>query len=102
MEIAGETSDGRSAVELVNTILPDVVLMDLNMPGMNGIEATRLIHQQHPDIQVIGLSMFEEGEQSDAMLRAGACAYLTKTGDFEVLLDTIRKWTAPSHRNGSQ
>lgn len=95
IEIVGEASDGRAAVDLVDKMLPDVVLMDISMPEMNGIEATRIIHQKRPDVQVIGLSMFEEGEQSAAMLKAGASAYLTKSGDFKDLLAAIRKW-APS------
>jgi two-component system nitrate/nitrite response regulator NarL len=64
---------------------------------MDGIEATRLIHQELPDVSIIGLSMFEESEQSAAMRRAGACAYLTKSGDLEALLAAVRKWRPPLH-----
>jgi NarL family two-component system response regulator LiaR len=92
IDIAGEAEDGKMAVDMAGKILPDVVLMDISMPVMDGIEATRLIHQKHPDVRVIGLSMFEEGEQSAAIRKAGACAYLTKSGDFEALLATIRAW----------
>lgn len=97
MEIAGEASDGHAAVELVREIVPDVVLMDVSMPGMDGIEATRLIHQELPGVSIIGLSMFEESEQSAAMQRAGACAYLTKSGDLEALLAAVRRWRPPLH-----
>jgi PAS domain S-box-containing protein len=93
IEVAAEAADGSIAVDIVHKILPDVVLMDISMPVMDGIEATRIIHQQHPDVRIIGLSMFEESEQSAAMRKAGACAYLTKSGDFNALLATIRTWS---------
>jgi len=92
IEIAGEAADGQTAVELVRKIVPDVVLMDISMPGMNGIEATRIIHQELPNVSIIGLSMFEESEQSAAMRRAGACAYTTKAGNLETLLAAVRKY----------
>jgi CheY-like chemotaxis protein len=96
MEIAGEAPDGLAAVELVRKIVPDIVLMDIGMPRMDGIEATRLIHQELPDVSIIGLSMFEESEQSAAMRKAGACAYMTKNGDFEALTAAIRNWGSPA------
>jgi PAS domain S-box-containing protein len=89
-EVVGEASDGASAVELVRDILPDVVLMDVSMPGMNGIQATEIIHREMPNVQVIGLSMFEEGDQSVAMREAGAVDYLTKSGPTEALIEAIR------------
>jgi PAS domain S-box-containing protein len=89
-EIAGEASDGESAIRLAREILPDVVLMDINMPGMDGIEATRIIHEEFPEIRIIGLSMFHEGEQRAAMREAGAVDYLTKTGPSEALFEAIR------------
>lgn len=90
MEIAGEAPDGQTAVELARKMVPDVVLMDVSMPGMDGIEATRLIHKELPDVSIIGLSMFEESEQSAAIRRAGACAYMTKSGNIDSMLATIR------------
>ena len=77
-------------MNLVREIRPDVVLMDVSMPGMNGVEATQIIHREFPDIRIIGLSMFQEGEQAAAMREAGAAGYVTKTGSSEGLLAAIR------------
>ncbi len=90
IEVVGEASDGRTAVEMAGRLRPDVVMMDINMPGMDGIEATRLIHAQFPDVRVIGLSMFEEGERAQAMRDAGAVNYLTKSGPSDALVAAIR------------
>ena len=89
--VVGEAKDGAMAVDKARRLQPDVVLMDIGMPGMSGIEATRLIHSEMPNIRVIGLSMFEEKEQADAMFEAGAVAYLTKTCSVDALTATIRK-----------
>jgi len=88
IEIVGEASDGRSAIELARKLHPDVVTMDVGLPGMDGIEATRIIHAELPGIAIIGLSMFED--QKDAMERAGAVEYLPKTGASPNLLAAIR------------
>jgi PAS domain S-box-containing protein len=88
--VAGEASDGKSAVDLIRNTKPAVVLMDISMPGMDGIQATRIIHNEFPEIRVIGLSMFQEGEQQAAMREAGAVDYLTKTGPSEALINSIR------------
>ena len=90
IDIIGEASDGETAVDLVRKLKPDVVLMDISMPGMNGIQATRIIHSEFPEISVIGLSMFQEGEQAAAMLDAGAVNYLAKTGPPDGVLAAIR------------
>lgn len=89
-EIVGEASDGESALVLVRELKPDVVLMDIGMPGMDGIQATRIIHKELPEIHIIGLSMFQEGEQQAAMREAGAVDYITKTGPSEALIEAIR------------
>ncbi len=91
LEVVGEASDGASAVKLVREIRPDVVLMDLSMPGMNGIEATQIIHTRHPEVRIIGLSMFEEKEKAAEMLQAGAAEYLTKSGPADDLIQAIRR-----------
>ncbi len=65
--------------------------MDVGMPKMGGIEATRLIHSEMPNVRVIGLSMFEEQEQAHAMYEAGAVAYLSKSCSVDALTAAIRK-----------
>jgi len=89
-EIMGEASDGESGVSLVRRLRPDVVLMDVSMPGMNGIEATQIIHSEHPEIMVIGLSMFREGEQAAAMKNAGAVNYVAKSDPPENIVYAIQ------------
>jgi PAS domain S-box-containing protein len=90
MVIVGEASDGESAVTLVRQIHPDVVIMDISMPGMNGIEATRIIHTELPEVRVIGLSMFEQMERAEAIRRAGAVGYLAKSGPSNAVVDAVR------------
>ena len=90
IEIVGEASDGESAVKLASQLLPDIVIMDLGMPKMSGLEATRAIRHELPQVRVIALSIYEEKERADAMLEAGASAYLTKTKSAQELIATIR------------
>jgi DNA-binding NarL/FixJ family response regulator len=90
IDVVGEAADGRTAVALTRELAPDVVTMDIEMPGMNGIEATRLIHGACPDVCVIGLSIYEEAVLAAAMRNAGAVNYLTKSGPFEDLVAAIR------------
>ncbi|UVT18868.1 MAG: response regulator [Nitrospira sp.] len=90
-EIAGEAMDGEIAVELAASVHPDVILMDINMPKLNGVEATRRIKHQFPNIAVIGLSMHEDPKLEQSMYEAGACAYLSKGTAFNVVCDTISK-----------
>jgi DNA-binding NarL/FixJ family response regulator len=89
--IVGEAASGISALEKARTLRPDVILMDLDMPEMNGIEATRIIHSEMPRIRIIGLSMYEEMEQATAMHEAGAVAYLNKCCSLKELMGTIRR-----------
>jgi PAS domain S-box-containing protein len=90
IQIVGEAATGEQAVELTRQLLPDVVLLDVSMPGMGGVEATRRIRAEFPGVQVIGLSMYDEVEKGHAIRDAGAMAYLNKTGAFETLLAAIR------------
>ncbi|WP_447962908.1 response regulator [Nitrospira sp. Ecomares 2.1] len=78
IEVVGEAGDGIEAIRLTASLQPDVVVMDINMPKMNGIEATRQIRHHHPGIQVIGLSVRQDKETEQAMRGAGAAAYLSK------------------------
>jgi len=95
IEIVAEASDGQTAVEMIRRLRPDVVTMDINMPGMDGIEATRIIHAEFPDVRVVGLSMFEEEQRAKAMLEAGAVKYLAKSGPSEALVAAIRACAGP-------
>lgn len=88
--VVAEASNGQTAVELVREIRPDVVLMDVIMPGMDGIAATHIIHHEHPEIRVIGLSMFNDKEQVTSMHEAGAAAYIAKDSSPETLIEAIR------------
>ena len=91
LAVVGEASDGVSAVKLIRKTRPDVVLMDINMPGLDGIQVTRIIKREIPEIKIIGLSMFSEGEQAAAIREAGAMDYLTKSGPSGAVVDSIRK-----------
>ena len=90
IEIIGEAPDGETAVKLAIQLRPDVVLMDVGLPKMNGVEATRAICRNVPQTRVIGLSMFEEKERAAEMTSAGACLYLTKSGPAQQLISAIR------------
>ena len=90
IEVVGEAENGRQAVELARQHAPDVIIMDVNMPVMNGIEATRILSRELPQIKVIALSMHAERDTAEAMRQAGAVAYLTKGGPSEDLIAAIR------------
>ena len=79
-----------AGTSLTRQLLPDVVLLDVSMPGMGGVEATRRIRAECPGVQVIGLSMYDEAEQGKAIRDAGAVDYLNKTCPFETLIAAIR------------
>ena len=96
LEVVGEAENGQQAIELTRQRSPDVILMDISMPVMNGIDATRAIHAESPAIRVIGLSMFEDPEHPEAIRQAGAVAYLSKSDTAEALLTAIRGGGAPS------
>jgi CheY-like chemotaxis protein len=90
LELVGEAKNGREAIELVRQFEPDVVIMDIEMPGTNGIDATRAIAAERPQIRVIGLSMHTREDMEQAMRAAGAREYLPKDGPAEDLLAAIR------------
>lgn len=90
LEIVGEAGDGLEAVSMVDALRPDVVLLDYSLPGLDGVEACRRITREHPEVRVIGLSMYSASERAAAMVEAGAAAYLTKGDDTAPLLEAIR------------
>ena len=90
MEVVGEAADGETAIQMARNLKPDVITMDVNLPVISGIEATRRIVSEIPGIRVIGLSMDETEDQETAMLRAGAIEYLHKAGPSERLITAIR------------
>jgi DNA-binding NarL/FixJ family response regulator len=90
IEVVGEATDGVEAVELVQSLLPDVVLMDIRMPGLDGIEATRRVVELRPEVRVVVLTTFDLDEYVYAALRAGASAFLLKDAKESQLLAAIR------------
>lgn len=88
--VVGEARDGREAVNLCEQLQPGVILMDLLMPEMDGVDATRSIHQQWPQIQIIALTSFQEKELVQNALRAGAIGYLLKNITGDELAEAIR------------
>jgi DNA-binding NarL/FixJ family response regulator len=102
MQVIGEAADGQNAVELAARLLPDVILMDMSLSKLNGVEATRIIHNDWPHIRIIGLSMFEDADTAQAMRDAGAADYLTKSGPVESLIDVIRKSIGASNKGFSR
>jgi len=99
IQIVGQAVDGRGAVEMARGLRPHVILMDANMPELNGVEATGLIHGEFPEIVIIGLSMFQEEEHAHAMRDAGAADYLTKSGSPDSLIAAIRRCAGQSEKN---
>lgn len=89
MHVIGEASDGREAIKLCSKLLPNVVVMDVAMPGLNGIEAARQINKDHPDIKIIGVSMHSSKQFIQGMFNAGAFGYLLKDGDADELITAI-------------
>jgi DNA-binding NarL/FixJ family response regulator len=90
VEVVGEARDGAEAVACVNELLPDIVLMDIAMPGMNGIDATRLIREQHPETRVLVLTQHEERQYVLALLQAGASGYILKRALGSDLIVAVR------------
>ncbi len=90
LKLVGEADDGETALQLCKEVVPDVVLMDMVMPGMDGVAATRAIRQQFPRAQVIALTSFKEGGLVEKALQAGAIGYLLKDVSAEKLVVAIR------------
>lgn len=90
-EVVGEADNGEQAVELVRSTLPDIVLMDLSMPVLDGVSATQRISEEFPDVKVVVLTMHDDPQRTRAALEAGAIAYLSKGTSFADVLDTLRR-----------
>lgn len=94
MDVVGEAATGEAAVEAVEALMPDVVVMDLHLPGMSGVDATRVIKKRHPQVGVLVLTMLDDDAALLASLRAGANAYLLKGAahaDVERALTAVAK-----------
>lgn len=90
MQVIGEARDGAEVVELAASLQPDVILMDVRMPGINGIEATRRIHRTSPHIRILVLTVFDDDTLVFPVIRAGASGYLLKNTEQDELLRAIR------------
>jgi len=90
MEVVGMAEDGRQAVKLAQRMYPDVIVMDLTMPIMNGAEATRQILAEMPRVKVLALSIHADKHMVSQMMRAGASGYLLKDCVFEHIVEAIR------------
>jgi len=89
VEVVGEAADGESVIAIAAELTPDVVVMDLNMPGVNGVEATRRIVETNPDVAVLVLTMLDEDESVFAAMRAGARGYVVKGADTDDVLRAL-------------
>ena len=90
MQVVGAAVNGNEAIAMAATLQPDVILMDLHMPGMSGIEATRRILQTSPNIRILVVTMFEDEHSIFTALRAGAHGYMLKDAEEDELLQAIR------------
>ena len=97
LDVVGEANSGEQAYNMVRELLPDVVLMDIRMPGIGGLEATRKIKQRFPQVKILALSACEEEPFPTRLLQAGASGYLTKGVCIEETIRAIRQVAAGHH-----
>jgi len=90
LEVVGEAKDGMAAVEMAASLHPDVVLMDVGMPGLNGLDATRQIRARLPEVNILVLTMHRSDEYFFQMLEAGAAGYLLKGAETNELINAVR------------
>lgn len=90
LQVVGEADSGESALKLARELKPDVVLMDVKMPGIGGLEATRKLLRSHPDIKVVAVTVCEEDPFPTRLLQAGASGYLTKGAALDEMVQAIR------------
>ena len=91
MQVVGEASDGNELLSLLTKLPCDVVLMDIEMPGINGFDATRIIAEQYPEVKVISLSMYGEEDYYYRMIEAGARGFLLKSSEINEVSEAIRR-----------
>ena len=89
LEVIGEAENGQQAVSLAQALRPDIILMDVNMPVMGGVEATRRILATLPKMKILALSIYSDDFTNRAMMQAGAIGYIVKGDDFEKLVEAI-------------
>ncbi len=94
MTVIGDAENGEQLIEKASTLKPDVILTDIQMPGKDGVEATKEIHQRFPDIKIIALTMLNESSVIKKMLEVGASGYVLKTIDKAELVEVIQKVAA--------
>jgi two-component system invasion response regulator UvrY len=97
IEVQAEAGSGEEVLQQVRTAAPDLVLMDLNMPGMGGLEATRRLQRHHPDVSVVVVTAVDSEPMSDQLLDSGARGYVTKESDPDELVRAIRTVAAGGH-----
>jgi NarL family two-component system response regulator LiaR len=90
IELVGEAHSGEEALTLCGQVQPDVVLMDMMMPGMDGVETTQLLKEQYPDVQVLALTSFHNSNLVQGVMQAGAIGYLLKGASMDELAEAIR------------
>ncbi len=90
VEIVAKAENGKDAIEKAEKYMPDLILMDIGMPIINGVEATQILHSKHPELKIIALSMHSDKHYIKGMLEAGASGYLLKNSTYNQLLDAIK------------
>jgi DNA-binding NarL/FixJ family response regulator len=90
LQVVGDANSGEVALAVINQLRPDVVLMDIRLPGINGIEVTRRLTRDHPDVRVLMVSAYDEDEYVRGALEAGAAGYLSKTAPGKELVQAVR------------
>lgn len=90
ISIAGEAGNGEDAIKLYTSVKPDLVIMDISMPGMNGIEATRIIKEKDPEAKILILTMHDNQEYLNQIIRSGAKGFILKNTDKEELLEAVK------------
>jgi DNA-binding NarL/FixJ family response regulator len=91
MEVVGEVSDGQAAIQQADFLTPDVIVCDINLPGMNGLEVTRILRRRHPQCAIIVLTMHQDDEQLFNSIRVGSAAYATKDISPDELVSMVRR-----------